>query len=123
MSDIFEGDNHQCQYDTERNLTETKMSGRRLDHVQLRVPSFRGTAALVTHAVDLQPVAPLTEPVGSRHLVHHLGDLLCRKFDQFSTLVADQVIVLRVTIIVLEDVPAIGPCHLCLLYTSPSPRD
>ena len=82
--------------------------GKSLHQVQLAMAALRWSVACRADAVDLQAVAAFIEAVLAANLVNDDGDRFVGELDQLSALRADQVIVLRIAIVVLVDFAAGG---------------
>lgn len=65
-------------------------------------------ATVLAEPVNFEPMAAHAEAVIGRHLFQHSGNHGVMKFDQLATLAANEMVVLRVTVIVLVDFAAIG---------------
>jgi hypothetical protein len=71
------------------------------DPVEHRMSTLRRPGTLLTEAVNFQAMAVHTKAVVGGDLFQQLGDLFVVEFGQRSAFLADQMIVLRIAIVVL----------------------
>ena len=76
--------------------------------VELGVTALR-PAALGAQAVDFEPMSAHAERVASGHFFQDFGDGPVLKLDQLPANATNEMIVLRIAVIVLVDFPPIGP--------------
>ena len=80
-----------------------------LDQIQFAMSALWWSVALRAGAVDLQPMTSFDEAVLIANLLDDCGDRFVGELDQFAALRTDQVVVLRVTVVVLVDLTTIRP--------------
>src|SRR5580704_44183 len=78
--------------------------------VELGVTALRA-AALRAQPVNFEPMPAHPKRILGGDLVEDFGDRPVLKFDKLSADAADEMIVLRIAVVVLVNFPPVGPCH------------
>ena len=89
-------------------LSLRRRRARNLDHIEFAVPSDWCFGAGGTESVDFESMPGHAEAMLGRDFFEECGDVFVAKFDELAAFFADEVIVLRVAIVVFVDFAIVG---------------